>query len=146
MIAAGEFMMGSPASEEGRSDREGPQYRVTVPKFALGKYEVTFVEWDACVADGGCDGWRPSDEGGGRGSRPVIDVNWLNAKAYVEWLSRKTGNRYWLPSEAEWEYAARAGTTTAPYWGEDADIQHRLSTIVIWRSLSSVTASDSEDA
>ncbi len=64
MIAAGEFMMGSPASEEGRSDREGPQYRVTVPKFALGKYEVTFVEWDACVADGGCDGWRPSDEGG----------------------------------------------------------------------------------
>ena len=86
---------------------------VMVPAFAIGKYEVTFDDWDVCVAGGGCNGYRPSDEGWGRGRRPVINVSWDDAKAYVEWLSRVTGEDYRLPSEAEWEYAARAGTTTA---------------------------------
>ena len=87
--------------------------------FAVGVYEVTFGEWDACVAGGGCGGYRPDDEGWGRGNRPVINVNWDDAKAYVRWLSRKTGKEYRLLSEAEWEYVARAGTSTKYWWGND---------------------------
>ena len=85
--------------------------------FAVGKFEVTFAEWDACVAAGGCK-HRPGDEGWGRGRRPVINVSWDNAKEYVAWLSRKTGKSYRLLSEAEWEYAARAGTTTKYAFGD----------------------------
>ncbi len=110
-IPAGEFVMGSPSSEPFRGAEE--QHRVTIAKpFAMGKYEVTFDEWDACIADGGCRGSKPDDQGWGRGKRPVIDVSWPDAKAYAEWLGRKTGKRYRLATEAEWEYAARAGTTT----------------------------------
>jgi formylglycine-generating enzyme required for sulfatase activity len=77
--------------------------------FAVGKFEVTFEEWDACVAQGGCS-HRPDDRGWGRGRQPVMNVNWDDAQAYVAWLSRKTGKPYRLLSEAEWEYAAQAGT------------------------------------
>ncbi|MDE0202523.1 MAG: SUMF1/EgtB/PvdO family nonheme iron enzyme [Rhodospirillaceae bacterium] len=123
-VPAGSFTMGSPASEEGRNDDEGPQHRVTISDpFAVGKYEVTFAEWDACVAAGGCNGYRPDDEGWGRGQRPVANVSWEDAKAYVHWLSRQTGERYRLLSEAEWEYAARAGSRTSRYWGDDASAQ-----------------------
>jgi formylglycine-generating enzyme required for sulfatase activity len=112
VIPAGSFTMGSPDDEELRTDDEGPQHPVTIAKpFALGKYEVTFAEWDACVADRGCE-HQANDRGWGRGQGPVIDVSWNDAKAYAAWLSRKTGKIYRLPSEAEWEYAARAGTTT----------------------------------
>jgi len=117
-VPAGEYMMGSPSSEEGRDDDEGPMHRVRIGKFAVGVYEVTFAEWDACVTDGGCGGYRPEDEGWGRGRRPVIEVSWEDAQSYVRWLSSKTGERYRLLSESEWEYAARAGTTTAFYFGE----------------------------
>jgi len=79
---------------------------------------VTFAEWDACVADGGCGGYKPDDEGWGRGSMPVIDVSWNDAKAYVAWLSRKTGKEYRLLTEAEREYVTRAGTATPFWWGE----------------------------
>ena len=114
-VAAGSFMMGSI-----ESINEKNRLRMTIARpFAVGKYEVTFAEWDACVAAGGCGGHRPGDEGWGRGRRPVINVSWLDAKAYVSWLSRKTGKRYRLLSEAEWEYAARAGTTTRYSWGDD---------------------------
>jgi len=112
MIPAGSFTMGSPASEPERDDNEGPQHRVNIRAFAMGKTTVTFAQWDACVADGGCNGYRPDDKGWGRGDRPVIRVSWDDAQAYIAWLNRKTGQRYRLPSEAEWEYAARAGTTT----------------------------------
>jgi formylglycine-generating enzyme required for sulfatase activity len=110
--------MGSPESEEGHESNEGPVHRVSVRQpFAIGKYEVTFAEWDACVSGGGCDGYRPDDRGWGRGNRPVISVSWEDATSYTSWLSRKTGHSYRLPSEAEWEYAARAGTTTRYHFG-----------------------------
>ncbi|MEO5373459.1 MAG: formylglycine-generating enzyme family protein [Alphaproteobacteria bacterium] len=117
-VPGGEFMMGSPKDEPDRRPDEGPQHKVTVLPFAIGKYEVTFAEWDACVADGGCNGYRPEDRGWGRDRRPVINVSWDDAQAYAQWLSRKTGHVYRLPSEAEWEYAARAGTTTPFHFGQ----------------------------
>ena len=119
VVPAGRFTMGSPASEEGRDDREGPQHEVTIgSKFAVGVYEVTFDEWDACVSGGGCGGYRPDDEGWGRGGRPVINVSWEDARAYAEWLSGETGESYRLLSESEWEYVARAGTVTRFWWGD----------------------------
>jgi formylglycine-generating enzyme required for sulfatase activity len=115
-IPAGNFLMGSPVPAADKS-REGPQHRVDVAAFALGKYDVTFEQMDACVAAKGCSN-KPGDFGWGRGRRPVVDVSWDDAQEYVRWLSRKTGHTYRLPTEAEWEYAARAGTTTAYYWGD----------------------------
>jgi len=113
LIPAGSFTMGSPASEPERESDEGPQHTVRVVAFELGKTEVTFAQWDACVTDGGCS-HRPADQGWGRGSRPVINVSWNDITGqYIPWLNRKTGKSYRLPSEAEWEYAARAGCTTA---------------------------------
>jgi formylglycine-generating enzyme required for sulfatase activity len=120
MIPGGTFMMGSPEDERGREANEGPQHPVTIQSFAAGRFEVTFAEWDACLADGGCGGHRPNDRGWGRGNRPVMDVSWRDAVAYTEWLSRKTGKAYRLLTEAEWEYAARAGSTTRYAWGDDA--------------------------
>ena len=117
VIPGGTFTQGSPPSEKGRYDAEGPQRRVSVRSFALGKTEVTFAQWDACVSSGGCR-YRPRDEGWGRGSRPVFNVSWEDAQAYVSWLNRKVeGAPYRLPSESEWEYAARAGTQSSRYWG-----------------------------
>ncbi|AUB84740.1 hypothetical protein THSYN_12025 [Candidatus Thiodictyon syntrophicum] len=110
-IAEGSFLMGSPWGEPERDNNEGPQHHVQVPAFELGKYEVTFDQWDACVSAGGCT-HRPQDQGWGRGTRPVVNVSWDDAQGYVKWLSTQTGKQYRLPSEAEWEYAARAGTTT----------------------------------
>ncbi len=113
VVPAGTFAMGSPDSEEGRDSDEGPQQKVTVPQpFAVGKFEITFDEWDACAAGGGCNGYRPSDLGWGRGRQPVFIVSWDDAKAYVAWLSATTGRTYRLLSEAEWEYVARGGSTT----------------------------------
>ena len=118
VIPGGAFTMGSPASEEDRRSAEGPQHRVTISNsFAVGKFEVTFNEWDACVNDSGCSGHSPSDRGWGRGNRPVINVSWDEAKTYVAWLSRKTGHQYRLLSESEWEYVARAGTTGPFHFG-----------------------------
>jgi formylglycine-generating enzyme required for sulfatase activity len=191
VVPAGSFTMGSPPSELGRDTDEGPQRSVTIGKpFAVGRFAVTFDEWDACVADGGCtiepapyqlklkqaaedraraalkeaeaefdretelvrlsvaskaaldyatanrnsaaaklkqaqvdtaqaalNGYKPSDNGWGRGRRPVINVSWDHAKAYVAWLSRKTGKSYRLLSEAEREYVTRASTTTPFWWG-----------------------------
>ena len=118
VVPPGSFEMGSPSSDGGSV--EHPVHEVTIARpFAVGVYEVTFGEWDACVSGGGCGGYRPSDEGWGRGNRPVIYVSWEDAKAYVEWLSRKTGVAYRLLSESEWEYVARAGTRTEYWWGDD---------------------------
>lgn len=116
VIPAGSYQMGD-VSGRGFFSSEYPVHRVTIEyPFAVGKYEVTFDEWDACVAAGGCS-HQPNDEGWGRGTRPVIDVSWEDAQEYVTWLSGETGKPYRLLSEAEWEYVARAGTTTRYWWG-----------------------------
>ena len=116
VIPAGRFQMGSPSDEPQRQPSEGPRREVRVAAFALARTEVTFAQWDGCLADGGCQ-HRPADQGWGGGDRPVVDVSWNDAQAYLAWLRRKTGRDYQLPSEAQWEYAARGGTDTRVYPG-----------------------------
>ena len=143
VLPAGSYRMGSPAAEQGRLDTEGPVREVTIPAaFAIGRHEVTVAEFRRFVDDTGYTagnwcrtyagewesafgrGWRnPGFEQGGR--FPVVCVNWRDAETYAAWLSRRTGEEYRLPSESEWEYAARAGTVTARYWGEDESGQCR---------------------
>ena len=107
VVPSGSFMMGS-------------RHRVRIGyRFAVGVYEVTFAQWDACVSAGGCGGHRPNDNGWGRGNRPVMNVSWDDAQFYVRWLSQRTGETYRLLSESEWEYVARAGTTTSYNWGNE---------------------------
>jgi formylglycine-generating enzyme required for sulfatase activity len=114
--------MGSPDSEPGHFRQESPQHPVEVGRFALGRYEVTIAQWDACVSAGGCSP-RP-DSGWDDDDTPVTLVSWHDAQHYVRWLSRRTGHAYRLPSEAEWEYAARAGSTTARHWGDEIGISN----------------------
>jgi formylglycine-generating enzyme required for sulfatase activity len=116
VIPAGAFVMGAAADDDSREDDERPARTVTIARaFAMGKYEVTFDEWDACVAARACE--KVADEGWGRGRRPVINIDQSQALAYTKWLSDKTGHTYALPTEAQWEYAAGAGTTRGTYWG-----------------------------
>jgi formylglycine-generating enzyme required for sulfatase activity len=120
-MPAGSFTMGSPAGELQRGPDEGPQQEVVIGRaFAVGRSEVSFEEWLACVAEGGCNAYRPGDYGWGFGKRPVINVSWTDAKAYVKWLSEKTGAPYRLLSESEREYVTRGCTSPAcpstPFW------------------------------
>jgi len=125
VVPSGSFTMGSPESEVGRSPSEGPAHRVTFARpFAVGRFAVTFDEWEACAASGGCNAYHPADHEWGRGRHPVIYVSWNDAKAYVDWLSRKTGKIYRLLSEAEWEYVARAGTQTPFWFGSSITAEH----------------------
>ncbi len=116
VIPAGRFLMGCVSGRDCYID-EGPVHEVTVASFALSKYEVTFEEYDRFTEATG--GARADDRGWGRDRRPVVNVSWEDAQAYVAWLSLETGEPYRLPSEAEWEYAARAGTETAYSWGNE---------------------------
>jgi formylglycine-generating enzyme required for sulfatase activity len=119
VVPPGDFTMGS-----NDTPYEKPEHPIVIKRaFAIGRREVTFAEWDQC-ADAGVCKHRPDDHGWGRGDRPVINVAWDDAKLFVAWLSQKSGQKYRLPSEAEWEYAARAGTKTPFWWGRDAGTGH----------------------
>ena len=117
VVPAGTYRMGCLAARF-CDDDQLPAHEVTVESFALSKYEVTFKEYDRFAAATGRE--LPDDEGYGRGRRPVINVSWYDAVAYTEWLSFQAGTHYRLPSEAEWEYAARAGSTTTYSWGDES--------------------------
>jgi formylglycine-generating enzyme required for sulfatase activity len=115
VVPAGSFIMGS----DGRHKYEKPPHKVTIAKpFAIGKFETTFDEWEVCLLAGGCT-HNPNDHKWGRDRRPVINVTVTNVKNYLRWISKKTDQKYRLPSEAEWEYAAQAGTTTEYWWGNE---------------------------
>ena len=115
-VPAGEFMMGSPKTEAHRGTEA--QHAVTILRaFAVSRFEITVAQWDACLKDGGCDGDKPIAPWGRAPRMPVVNVSWNNAEAYVAWLSKKTGQRYRLLSEAEWEYAARGGSKDAFAFG-----------------------------
>ena len=114
-IPKGCFQMGSPESDKDRFTNE-QQHEVCVDAFKMGKYEVSFEEYEQFCDVTGCE--KPNDKGWGRGNRPVINVNWDDATAYAEWLAKETGKRYRLPTEAEWEYAARGGRESLYPWGD----------------------------
>jgi len=116
-IPTGYFRMGD--IQSGGRDNEQPVHSVSVGQFAMGKFEVTFAEYDKFAEVTGRT--KPDDKGWGRGNRPVINVSWNDATDYATWLSDQTGKQYRLPTEAEWEYAARAGTETKYWWGNDID-------------------------
>lgn len=118
-LPGGAFMMGSPEREPGREPIEGPQREVTLAAFEISRGEVTGAQWAACVDDGGCNRYRPNLPEAG--AFPVAMVSWRDANAYAAWLSQATGHTYRLPTEAEWEYAARGGTETAYWWGDRFD-------------------------
>jgi formylglycine-generating enzyme required for sulfatase activity len=140
VLPPGTVTIGSPPDEPLRRDNE-PQKEIAIRNaFALSKTAVTWDQWEACVRDRACDGMaidtalrtgengqpNPDYKDWGRGTRPVVGVSWYDAQAFVGWLNAKTGedDAYRLPSEAEWEYAARAGTTTAWPWGTELDYEH----------------------
>lgn len=130
VVPAGSFLMGSPDGEKGRYPSEGPVHPVTIVKpFAVGKFTVTWDDWEVCVTMRGCDGRPTGDAGFGKGNRPVINVTWDQAQSYVAWFGRMTGKEYRLLTEAEWEYAARGVTSKdAPHpaypWGDDDICKH----------------------
>jgi len=118
VVPPGVYVMGL----GGTTPAESPRHRVTIRKaFAIGRYEVTFDEWEACLADGGCD-HDPNDHDWGRATRPVINVTFAQVETYLRWLNKTTAQTYRLPSEAEWEYAHRGGTTTTYPWGNEVGV------------------------
>jgi len=143
VIPGGSFLMGSPEKEKGRFGSEGPQHEVSLPPFALGRHEVTRGEFAYFIEETGhstgpCVYWdmeigyirrgydldlhNPKHRNRQTGEHPMTCVSWDDAQAYVDWLRKKTGKDYRLPSESEWEYAARAGTSSRYFWGDNANL------------------------
>lgn len=120
-IPGGCFDLGSPDTEADRLDPEGPQQFTCVDAFSIGVHEVTFAQYDAFAS--ATNRALPNDQGWGRGTRPVVSVDWSDANAYTEWLSNRTGQQYRLPTEAEWEFAARAGTATPYLTGQTISVE-----------------------
>ncbi|MYD96854.1 MAG: formylglycine-generating enzyme family protein [Gammaproteobacteria bacterium] len=126
-IPGGRFLMGCRAENNHRcGPSQGPLHYVQIPPFAISKYEVTFEDYDRYLHATGGSGRRDEtdDEGWGRGNRPVINVLFEEAFAYIDWLSSQSGEHYRLPSESEWEYVARAGTDTAYSWGNEVGVNN----------------------
>lgn len=122
IVPAGSFQMGSAETDEEHVFNEIPQHPVTIPQpFAVGRYPITFDEWDACREDGGTR-HKPLDNGWGRGSRPVINLSWNDIQDYLAWIRNKTGSHYRLLSESEWEYCCRANSATTRYWGNEIGV------------------------
>ena len=121
-IPGGTFRMGDLSGRGDDDERpkrpDHPVHSVRVPSFWMGKYEVTFSQWDVCVEDGGCN-YCPHDQDWGRDNRPVITVSWDDVQKFIAWLNGKTGGGYRLPTESEWEYAARAGSESKYSWGDE---------------------------
>ena len=125
VMPKGSFTMGTPMTEVDRYKGEDPLHRVTIARsFAVGRFTISFDEWDACLADGGCNGNKGDDGGFGRGRMPAHGINFEAAQAYLAWLSRKVGRTYRLPSESEREYFTRAGTKTAFWFGQTISQQN----------------------
>lgn len=122
-LSIGLVVMGSPREEAGHEVDEIMRPAEITRPFAIGRHELTMAEWDACVTAGGCP-WRPDDRGLGRDRMPAFDLSADDARAYLAWLAERTGKPYRLPSEAEWEHAARALTRSAYFWGPDMDARH----------------------
>lgn len=140
LIPKGSFVMGSADDEEGREKNEGPQHRVTFDcRFALGRYSVTFEQYDHFCVDTGRE--KPSDDGAGRGRHPVINVSWQDAAAYCVWFAKASGKSYRLPSEAEWEYACRAGTTTRYSFGDKISRDQANFVYGVWRNFGTLLGS-----
>lgn len=122
-LAPATFQMGARQVDNGNA-WEGPPHAVTLRHgFAMGRTEVTVAEWAACASAQGCTAIKEGPASGDPQKAPAVNVNWSDALAYAAWLSKTTGRHYRLPSEAEWEYAIRAGTTDARYWGGDRRTQ-----------------------
>ncbi|PSO19953.1 formylglycine-generating enzyme family protein [Bradyrhizobium sp. MOS002] len=117
VVPAGRFTMGASADEPGSTADERPQHQVIFPSFSVGRFPVSLDEWNVCVMRKGCS-YRASDPISSSEWKPVTNIQWAEAKEYVDWLSRSTGKPYRLLSESEREYVARAGTTTAFWWGD----------------------------
>lgn len=126
LICIGSVLVAAVAASAQSSSTTLPEMvRIPGQSFEVGRYEVTFAQWDACVAEGGCSGWRPNAGEPGRANLPVVNVSWDHAQSYVRWLSARTGQRYRLLTSAEWELAARAGATTNFSWGDQDPVCDR---------------------